>query len=276
MRRPTALQIQSRINTQPSLESPVIGALLDARTVAAQADTQRQIRRAKAVERNQVRDREWQSAQQQLNLFAEHIASQAKKALDQSAVGIGRDGSLRIIWDRGFLGLSAAKDSRSVEWAIPGPEFDVIAHARIAVSIAKLDDDGEITDTAIDGRVHCLWYCDAETDGDYAWYETAFIPSKATFDAPYYPHPDAPAPGPETGKALSQFSISDYRLAWPFQRLDGAGRIEAVDRWLRWFAEAIKGQLSAQPYPVGDVYRGLRVTTISLKADHDFFRYPNT
>lgn len=47
--------------------------------------------------------------------------------------------------------------------------FDVIANAEIWVDQATLGGG------SFAGRTHSLWYCDAQVEGRYAWYETAYM-----------------------------------------------------------------------------------------------------
>ena len=51
--------------------------------------------------------------------------------------------------------------------------FEVIAHTKISVS-ASADRSGHT------GRSHSLWYCDAQEQGVFRWYETAFMETFGT------------------------------------------------------------------------------------------------
>ncbi|NJC73025.1 serine/threonine protein kinase [Planosporangium thailandense] len=107
------------------------------------------------------------------------------------------------------------------------PAFDVVAHAAIGVTI-PMDRYG------YKGRSHSLWYCDAQEDGRYHWFETAFMLSpfqaRTTARVPF-----ARPPGIEAAKAIWN-GIAEFQVAWPFTEvhLDDLG--EFINRWAGWFA----------------------------------------
>jgi hypothetical protein len=87
-----------------------------------------------------------------------------------------------------------------------------------------------------------VWFCDAETAGEYAWYETALMVS------PLIPrrgrqNPFALAPGEAAAKALWT-GMAEYQVAWPFTRLSLEALDEFIDRWAGWFADAAAGRLT--------------------------------
>lgn len=91
------------------------------------------------------------------------------------------------------------------------------------------------------GRAHSLFYCDAQAEGVYRWFETAFMVSpligrRAAMD------PFAFAPSENAGKALSP-AMAEWQVAWPFTPIDQGGEDEFIERWLGWFAVAEQGQM---------------------------------
>lgn len=114
-----------------------------------------------------------------------------------------------------------------------GP-FTVIAYADITVDFGRPWDSGWV------GRSHSLWYCDAQEQGRYAWYELAFMHSTLS-NARSTHEPYACSPY-ESEYAL-QNVIGGKQIAWPVTEIDRADPTEFIDRWTEWFAEAATGEL---------------------------------
>ena len=74
------------------------------------------------------------------------------------------------------------------------PAFDVVCHAALDLKIP-------VDRYEYEGRSHSLWFCDAETAGEHAWYETAFMVS-ALIPRRGRQNPFALAPGEAAAKAL--------------------------------------------------------------------------
>jgi serine/threonine protein kinase len=90
------------------------------------------------------------------------------------------------------------------------------------------------------GRAHSLWYCDAQTEGEFHWYETAFMSSPllggSTELAPF-------ALVPRGAREALGGVMGSNQVAWPFTELDVGELGEFVDRWAGWFAQAAMRQL---------------------------------
>jgi serine/threonine-protein kinase len=115
------------------------------------------------------------------------------------------------------------------------PAFDVVAHATVGIRIP-------VDRYEYEGRVHSLWYCDAQEKGRYQWFETAFmvgafIPQRGRQD------PFALNPAEESAKAVWS-GIAEWQVAWPFTPLSVGDLDEFVNRWAGWFADAAQGRLS--------------------------------
>jgi eukaryotic-like serine/threonine-protein kinase len=115
------------------------------------------------------------------------------------------------------------------------PAFDVVLAAKVSLRIPPRS-------TEYEGRSHSLWYCDAEQDGEFAWFETAFMIS-AFVPRRGRQNPFALDPGAESAQALGT-AIAQYQLAWPFTRLLVGELEEFVDRWAGWLGLASRGGLS--------------------------------
>jgi serine/threonine protein kinase len=91
------------------------------------------------------------------------------------------------------------------------------------------------------GRGHSLWFCDAEEQGRFAWYELAF--TQSGFAAGARPSIDPfEMDGIDAREAL-EAGITRVQLAWDFDELDRSDLSEFVNRWLGWFGLAAQGQL---------------------------------
>ena len=115
------------------------------------------------------------------------------------------------------------------------PAFDVVAHAALGIRIPVDRYDYE-------GRVHSLWYCDAQEKGRYQWFETAFMVG-AFIPRRGRQNPFAMNPGEESAKAVWN-GMAEWQVAWPFTPLSVGDLDEFVNRWAGWFADAAQGRLS--------------------------------
>ena len=129
--------------------------------------------------------------------------------------------------------------------------FEVIAHTSISVR-------GPTERSEYLGRSHSLWYCDAQEQGVFRWYETAF---KETFrgGGPFDPF----AMPPESSDASFALSptMHTHQIAWPFMPIDQGDEEGFIERWIGWFVDAAQGQLSSnsrmsEPDPHGSWRRG--------------------
>lgn len=134
------------------------------------------------------------------------------------------------------IGMDPPKRTASQPWGNPhwAPAFDVIASSAIGITIPE-DRDG------YQGRLHSLWYCDAQTAGVYRWFETGFMVS------PILPqetksYPIAFEPCENAGKALSN-GMNEWAVAWPFTPIDQGDDGDFIERWLEWFGRAAVGDL---------------------------------
>ncbi len=141
--------------------------------------------------------------------------------------------SLRLSQAR--LNLSPAERTGRDPWQWEAPAFDVVCHAALDLKIP-------VDRYEYEGRSHSLWFCDAETAGEYAWYETAFMVS-ALLPRRGRQNPFALAPGEAAAKALWT-GMAEYQVAWPFTRLSLEALDEFIDRWAGWFADAAAGRLT--------------------------------
>ena len=112
--------------------------------------------------------------------------------------------------------------------------FDIVAFARITLRVPQ-DFYG------YEGRSHSLWYCDAQDEEAFRWYETAFM-NHSLSHGRAKTNPFALDPGEEAFGALSNI-MTAYQVAWPFDTFDQGGEQEFIERWIGWFADAAEGNL---------------------------------
>ncbi|KAA1423197.1 serine/threonine-protein kinase [Nocardioides antri] len=130
----------------------------------------------------------------------------------------------------GKLGLS--KPRQADYWEGP---FRLIAEAVITVNQSQRQGGYE-------GRSHSLWFCDAQEEGRFAWYETAFMSGGLGNRA--VPSVDPFSREGHVASVAFSRAIGTLQLAWPFEEVDRADPSGFVDRWIGWFADAATGTLS--------------------------------
>lgn len=133
------------------------------------------------------------------------------------------------------LEFVAATKTPADAWdGLQPPAFNVVAHAALGVTIPS-DQHG------YQGRSHSLWYCDAQEEGRYHWFETAFMISPLMRKtAPRVPF--SRSPGIEAAKAVGN-GIAEFQVAWPFTAIGAEDLDEFISRWAGWFATAAQGRL---------------------------------
>jgi serine/threonine-protein kinase len=125
--------------------------------------------------------------------------------------------------------------ARQASWGgWQAPAFTVDAWGSIGLRIPP-------TPHGYEGRVHSLWFGDIQDEGQFAWYETAFM--LTGFGRRGSTHvPFDLDPGEEAAKAVSN-GIAEFQVAWPFTRLEPENLDEFIERWADWFAAAATGKL---------------------------------
>jgi eukaryotic-like serine/threonine-protein kinase len=119
------------------------------------------------------------------------------------------------------------------------PAIDVIAYG--SVEAHRRPDLSWGRHSGYAGRSHALYFCDAATTGNYAWFETAFMGS------PLLPRRASTEPfallsaGP-AARALCA-GMADYQVAWPFTMLVIGDLGEFVDRWVGWVPMPLRADL---------------------------------
>ena len=107
------------------------------------------------------------------------------------------------------------------------PPFDVIAHSAIAVR-KPLDR------YSYEGRSHSLWFCDAQEEKVYRWYELAFmvqplIAQRFTLDPFALPPTDEDAAGSLTPV------VTVRQVAWSPEPFDQGNEDQRMEHWAQQF-----------------------------------------
>lgn len=112
-----------------------------------------------------------------------------------------------------------------------GP-FTVVSESKIAVT-------PQVSVRGYRGRSHSLWYCDPFVEGEFGWYETAFMENA------FGNQPDVVPFALSAGAARMAFEpvMGTVQLAWPLEEIDRSDPAEFLSRWLGWFAQAVAGTL---------------------------------
>lgn len=88
------------------------------------------------------------------------------------------------------------------------------------------------------GRSHSLWFCDAQTAGEFHWFELAFM----DLGAGRAVDPYAMAPSDESGVALAPV-VGHVQLAWPFTQVDQGKEDAFIEEWIGWLVDGYEGRL---------------------------------
>lgn len=134
------------------------------------------------------------------------------------------------------LTVQPIEETNNNNWGHFKPAFQVLAHTSIEVRIPP-------NSYHYEGRGHSLWYCDAEEEGVFHWYETAYMFTPLN-NRRARQNPFSLSPGEESGKALSRV-MTEFQVAWPFIRIELGNENEFLDRWMTWFAQGAVNQLSS-------------------------------
>lgn len=167
-----------------------------------------------------------EDARQSLTLIGNDLRSALIEAAPSIVERGAADGwSLEL--GRATLQLSALAKQTKTPRTLP---FEVIAHAALSLQAPGVN--------GYQGRAHSLWYCDAETEGRFGWFEMAFMPMALTgrlsSTAPFALDPSQGAPAIAPG-------VNMVQLAWNLTRLVPGELDEFITRWGDWLASAYRG-----------------------------------
>ena len=251
--RPSPKNLLGRLERALTPTSPGAARLQAAHAAQVEAEARAQAVASSAASETERRKALYDAAAASLKLITERLR---QAVLDNAPSAVPDPSSNADDWalklGSGSIGIDPPKRTAADPWGHPhwAPAFDVVASAAIGITIPQ-DRYGN------QGRLHSLWYCDAQQAGVYRWYETGFmvsplIPKTTTF------YPIAFEPCENAGKALSN-TIAEWQVAWPFTPIDQGAEADFIERWLEWFGHAAAGELrrpSSMPErPTGGSWR---------------------
>jgi eukaryotic-like serine/threonine-protein kinase len=233
--RPTAKQILARVARLDFGSSSESRSKLAAANLAeVRRHSSEKQKLSQSVSEKERRDTLFQSSKRSYREISENlleiIANEASSAIISHHRDLGWSAKLSTAEIR----LSSIEFGSENLWNWDAPSFDVIAYSSLQVLIPE-DRYG------YQGRGHSLWFCDAVSEQNYSWYETAFMIS------PLIPrrgkqNPFALPPRESAAKALSR-GMAEYQVVWPFTPLERGHLHDFIDRWVGWFADAATGNL---------------------------------
>ena len=252
--RPRPQNLLARLQGSMQAASAAASRLQQANALAVQrkAEDERQQSAAQveAERRRTLRAAAEQSLETALALLHQQIADNApavRAAGSPPRSWALNDATLRV----GTITVAVPKPDERMQ--LP---FDVVAHTSISLSVPR-DRYGYT------GHSHSLWYCDAQDEGEFRWYETAFMitfgGSERRGFAPFDMHPGDPA----AMLALSSVTHT-HQVAWPFTPIDQGDEDAFIERWMGWIGEAPQGQIR-RPSTLPEVNPPRFVATMMLQ-----------
>ena len=228
--RPRLQNLLTRLKASMETASPGGVRLQQANALAVEWQTEA-ARQRSAAQAEAERRRELKTVADQS--LGNVLAMLDRQIMDAASAVRARADSSRKSWELNGAMLSVDLPKQVKLGADRDLPFEVIAHTKISVS-------GPVDRSGHSGRSHSLWYCDAQEQGVFRWYETAFM---ETFGAnrpfaPFAMPPDAL----DTATAISP-TLHTYQVARPFMSIDQGDEDSFVERWMGWFGEAAQGQL---------------------------------
>jgi hypothetical protein len=177
------------------------------------------------------------SAAHSYRLLSEEVLNTLRDAAGHGKVTAGKDGAWTM--ELGMVRLSMSEPK------IVSPQGHTLKFEAISCAFISLRFPPDYL--GYEGRSHALWYGDVQTEGEFHWFETAFIKSFAVVRSGQpSAHPYALAAGPAASKAIEGGGMAGPdQLAWPFTAVNIFDLNEFVQRWAGWLAAAYNGQLHA-------------------------------
>ncbi|MFF2026965.1 serine/threonine-protein kinase [Rhodococcus koreensis] len=180
---------------------------------------------------------------------ATQTKQEQRKVLAESAIQMAREYAVPITDQLSSLpGVRKSENSRETQFSFEAARlvlntpqvvsrndsmpFDVVCAASISVEMTNIQDRWA-------GRSHSLWYCDAQNEGEYHWFETAFHNMRNRRRLEPYDQP----PTDYDAQMAVQRVIHTEQVAVPFTALVGESVDTFIEQWLLRFAQAAQGTL---------------------------------
>ncbi|WP_307628702.1 serine/threonine-protein kinase [Streptomyces turgidiscabies] len=236
--RPAAGNVLARLGQIPvAALSGGLAALAEANQGAvarqAEADRRASAHATEADRRKALLD----AATTSFSFIADAFLTTLTTAAPSAEVRRGNQGGWTVRIEDAQLTLSGPRETAPEVWrttSTPAP-FDVIASATLSLKVPA-------NYHGYEGRSHSLWYADAQTEGQYQWFETAFMDSPLRGTARTM-EPFALDPHHESRAAVRP-GMMMHQVAWPFIPLVIGDLDELISRWAAWLAQAATGRFT--------------------------------
>jgi serine/threonine-protein kinase len=250
--RPTPSNIVTRLRaSQETSPSPAAAKLQAVHKAVVERRAEEAARMSAERSKDESRRELFEAARQSFGQILDALKQRALEAAPATSVSATRGGLGLSLGDGSLivtpLQMAPADCLAAFDYGSP---FDVIAYTAIAVRKPR-------DRSAYEGRAHSLWFCDAQAEGLYRWYELAFMVSPLVAER-FTLEPFALAPTDEhAGRALAP--VMDVRqVAWQPVAFDHGDEEKFIERWLEWFAAAASRSLqhpTTMPENSGGRYR---------------------
>jgi serine/threonine-protein kinase len=228
--RPAPGNVQERLRRISSLPGAGgLAALAEANRAQAAKKAEAERQASEHATEEDRHDGLFESAKVSFNLISDEILTTITNVLSSADVDRHADGAWSIRLGLAQLSLGPIKQASN-----PQP-FETIAATRISLTCRP---KGYSSSYA--GRGHSLWYADARTEGQYQWFETAFMHNPLTGGGGSV-EPFALEPN-RAGAALGP-GMTTQQPAWPFTPLTTGDLNDFIERWAAWLATASEGAL---------------------------------
>ncbi|GAA2345193.1 hypothetical protein OKJ48_40030 [Streptomyces kunmingensis] len=217
-----------------------LAALAEANRAATarQAEDERRYsaHRTETVRREQLFD----SARFLLTRLSESLLAELAEAAPAAVHFRERDGGWTLKLGDAELHFSRAALAHPELWRLedmPAAPFDVVAYALIQLRFSA-DHRG------YQGRSHSLWYCDAQAEEQFRWFETAFMQNPIVGRSRPRPAREPFALPPEQDARSAISSAHLRQVAWPFTSLKADNLDPFISQWANWLAQASQRRLT--------------------------------
>lgn len=235
--RPTPANILARLQASRKTPSPAAEKLQAVQKAVVERQGEESAKMSAEQSKEEARRELAEAARQSLERILDGLRQRALEAAPATDVSTTSGRSILQLGDGVLIvdpvQVAPAECLAAFDYE---PPFDVIAYTAIA---ARKPQDRY----GYEGRAHSLWFCDAQAEGVYRWYELAFmvrpsIPQRSTLDPFALPPTDEHA-------AAALTPVMDVRqVAWQPVPFDQGEEEQFIERWLEWFAAAADGSLS--------------------------------
>lgn len=234
--RPTADNLRARLRkAHETPTSPGLASLSEANRAAVSQRGEQERARSQQASAAERRSALADAGRASFLRISEALRGAIQAAAPIADIEPDANGGWAFKLGEATLTMSSPRAHTAGDWGgWEPPSFDVILSNQLSLRIPPGRNEYE-------GRSHSLWYCDATTEDDFGWFETAFMIS------PMVPkrgrqNPFALDPAEESAKALWS-GMAEFQVAWPFTQLVVEDLHEFVDRWAGWLSDAAQGTM---------------------------------